>query len=62
MRKLRKNQLMCSMECPFGHSRFLEEQGGKELGLGRRRYFWCVSLHSWSIFVQARRKIRFEES
>ena len=34
----------------------------KKLGLGRRRYFWCVYLHSWSIFVQPRRKRRFEES
>ena len=31
-----------SMEFPFGHSCFLEEQGEKDLGLGRRRYFWCV--------------------
>ena len=41
---------------------FLRGEREKKLGLGRRRYFWCVSLHSWSIFVQARRKRRFDES
>ena len=40
---------------------FLRGARGEGARLGRRRYFWCVSLHSWSIFVQARRKRRFEE-
>ena len=41
---------------------FLRGKEEKELGLRRRRYFWCVSLHYWFIFVEARRKSRFEES
>ena len=46
------------MEYPFGHSCFLEEQGEKELGLGRRRYFFFVflSILGLSLFKQEGRE------
>ena len=45
------------MECPFGHSCFLEEQGEKELGLGRKGIFGVFfSILGLSLFKQERRE------
>ena len=45
------------MECPFGHSRFLEEQGEKELGLGIRSIFGVfLSILGLSLFKQEGRE------
>ena len=45
------------MECPFGHSRFLEEQGEKELGLGREGIFGVfLSILGLSFFKQEGRE------